>query len=93
MIPETIAAAICAFGLATLAAWRIGARIARHRNRPEAQPATIRVELYAHAATARIDQALAAWAVDKTMPPSALVDALLDVRHRLGQGLVDVESS
>lgn len=50
---------------------------------PEATP----TDVYAHAAVERIDAALRMYQANRCLPQAALADALLDVRHRLVQGL------
>ena len=46
-----------------------------------------RLEMYANAAIARIDGAMQMYRVNRMVSQSTLADALLDVRHRLQQGL------
>ncbi len=46
-----------------------------------------RLEMCAVAAVARLDATLNMYRVNRSLPQQTLVDALLDVRHRLCQGL------
>ena len=46
-----------------------------------------KLEMHALAAVARLDAALNMFRVNRSLPQQTLVDALLDVRHRLCQGL------